>query len=63
MLTYCQLDPKEQTSMKFEWNTKPFIHESVFATVVCEMVAICPGRDAYKHEAGEWRDGNDNGIW
>ena len=41
MLTLCQLDPLEQTSI---WilgrNTKFFIHENAFENVVCEMVAI-----------------------
>ena len=33
ILTYCQLDPQEQTSVKF-------IHESAFKNAVCEMAAI-----------------------
>ena len=35
MLTFCQLDSKEQTS-----NTKLFIHENAFENVVCEIAAI-----------------------
>ena len=33
MLTYCQLDPMEQTSMKFERNTPFFIHKNAFKNV------------------------------
>ena len=38
MLGYCQLDPKEQTWMKFD--TKFFIHENASENIVCEMAAI-----------------------
>ena len=34
MLTFCQFDPKGQTSVKFESNTKLFIHENTFEIVV-----------------------------
>ena len=34
-----QLDPFEPTSVKFEYNTKLFVHENAPEKVVCEMVA------------------------
>ena len=37
MLAYCQLDPWEQTSVKFESKYKIFIHENAFENVACEM--------------------------
>ena len=40
MLTYHQVDPEEQTSVKFESNTKIFIHENAFENASCEMAAI-----------------------
>ena len=40
MMTYCQLDPKEQTSVKFEPKYEVFIHENTFEKIVCEMQAI-----------------------
>ena len=40
VLTYCQLDPQEQTSVKFESHYKTSIHENAFENVVCEMAAI-----------------------
>ena len=40
ILTYCKCDSKEQTSVKFESNTKLFIHENVLEDVVCKMAAI-----------------------
>ena len=40
MLTYCQLEPEEQTSMKFELKYKLFIHENTFENAVCEFAAI-----------------------
>ena len=48
MLSYWQLDSKEQTSVKFILNTKLFIHENAFGNIVCEMAAICPGGDEIK---------------
>ena len=36
-LDYYQLDPKEQTSVKFYQNTKIFIHENLSENFVCEM--------------------------
>ena len=36
-LTYCQLDPKEQTSVKFESRYGNFIPKNAFQNVVCEM--------------------------
>ena len=40
MLDYCLLDSKEQTSVKFNQNTKIFIHENAPEDIVCEMAAI-----------------------
>ena len=39
LLTYCQLEPWEQISVKFELKCKIFVHENAFENVVCEMVA------------------------
>ena len=38
MLTYCQMDPPQQTSVNL--NTKLFINENEFENVVLEMAAI-----------------------
>ena len=38
MLGYCQLDPYEQTSVKFDQNTKIFIHEDASENIVCQNV-------------------------
>ena len=40
MLTYCQMDPKEQTSEKFESKYKTFPSWKPFEDVVCEMADI-----------------------
>ena len=40
VLGYCQLDPEEQTSMKFYQNTNFVIHEKASENIVCEMAAI-----------------------
>ena len=40
MLGYCQLDPHEQTPLKFYQNRKLFIHENASENVVCEMAAV-----------------------
>ena len=40
ILGYCQFDPQEQTSVKFNQNTKLFIHKNASEYIVCEMVAI-----------------------
>ena len=40
MLTYCQLDPQEQTSVKFESKYKTFIQENPVENIVCRIVAI-----------------------
>ena len=41
ILTSCQLDPKEQTAVKFDRNTKFSIHKNKsFENIVCEVVAI-----------------------
>ena len=41
MLTFCQLDPQEQTTVKFESKCKKkSIDENAFENVVCEMAAI-----------------------
>ena len=44
MTTYCQLDLKEQTSVKLESKYKSFIHENVFENFVCEMAILYWGR-------------------
>ena len=45
MLEYCQLDPKEQTSMKFESKYKAFRSRKFIKNVAREMAAICPVGD------------------
>ena len=40
VLGCCQVDPYEQTSVKFESKHKIFIDKNVFENVICEMVAI-----------------------
>ena len=40
MLTNCQLDPKEQTSVEFKSKYMIFIHKNAFENVICEMAAI-----------------------
>ena len=41
MLTYCQSDPWEYTSGRYESKHKTFyIHENEFENVVCEIAAI-----------------------
>ena len=40
MLGYCQLDPKELTSVKFNQNTKIFIDENASENITWEMAAI-----------------------
>ena len=40
MMTYCQLDSKEQTSVNFQSNTTIFIQENAFENAVHEMAAI-----------------------
>ena len=40
MLTYCQWDPEEQTSVKFECKYKTFHSWKCTLNVVCEMAAI-----------------------
>ena len=45
MLGYYELDHYKQTSMKFNRNTKFFIHESLSENIFCETAAIlCTGR-------------------
>ena len=45
MLTYCQLDPREQFSVKFGTNYKNWINKKAFENVVCESVDILSGGD------------------
>ena len=45
VLTYCQLDCKEQPEVKFESKYKLFIHENTFENVVCEVMVILSGGD------------------
>ena len=40
MLAYFVLDPKEQTSVKFESKYMFFIHENDFENDICDMTAI-----------------------
>ena len=42
MLTYNELDPKEQKSMKIYRNSNIFVQENAFENVVCEMAVIWP---------------------
>ena len=44
-VAYCQLNPSEQTSVKFVLKTTVLIHEITFETVVCEMAAILSRRE------------------
>ena len=44
LLIFCQLDPKDQTSVKFD-SKYNFFHEYTFENVVCEMATFCPGKD------------------
>ena len=39
-LAYYQLDPLEQTSVKFDSKYKIFIKEKLFENIICEMAAI-----------------------
>ena len=48
MQGYCQLDPSEQTSVKFESKYKIFIQENEFGNIICEMAAFWPGGDELK---------------
>ena len=40
MLTYCQLEPQEKTSVKFQSNKNLSIQENAFGNIVCQTVAI-----------------------
>ena len=40
MLGYCQLDPWEQPSVKYQSKYKIFIHENAFENIVCDTAAI-----------------------
>ena len=42
-LNYCQFDPLEYISVKFNSNTIIFIQENLFENVVCKMSAILFG--------------------
>ena len=53
-LTYCQLDPYEQTSMKFKSKYKLFIQENTSEYVVCEMAAILSRGRWVKGQAITW---------
>ena len=41
MLTYCQLDPYNQTSMKFDGKYKHFYSKQILENVVSKMGAFC----------------------
>ena len=43
ILGYCELDPYEQISVKFNQNTNIFIQENAFKNIVCETGAILSG--------------------
>ena len=43
MLIYCQLDPWQKTSLKFESKYEIFIHENAFETVSAKGRPFCPG--------------------
>ena len=45
ILTYCQLDPEEQTSVKIESKYKISTEENAFENVVCKMEAILSRAD------------------
>ena len=50
MLGYCQMNPKEQISVKLKKNSEFFIQENAFENVVCEMATIlCRGRWVKKY--------------
>ena len=51
MLDYCQLNPQEKT-VKFNQNTKVFIHENVSENIVCEIAAIFLG--GWGDELNQW---------
>ena len=40
MLDYCQLESKEQISIKFYWKSNIFIHKNAFENVICIAEAI-----------------------
>ena len=40
MLDYCQMDPCEHISMKFNQNTSIFIDKNARENVICEMACI-----------------------
>ena len=40
MLDYYQLDPLEQSSVKFDQNTKILIHENTSENMICEIAFI-----------------------
>ena len=40
MLEYCQFDPWQQASMKFQQKFNTFIHVNAYENIVCEMAAI-----------------------
>ena len=44
MLTHCQLDPEEQTSVEFKSKYKAFHYENAFKNVVCEVATILSRR-------------------
>ena len=51
ILSYCQLRPQKQTSVKFNQNIKLAIHENASENVVCELAVILPGEDELRHVA------------
>ena len=49
ILSYCQLDPYEQTSMNFNQNATFFINENAYENIVCEMAAILSRGETSQH--------------
>ena len=56
MLTYCEMYPKKQTSVKCEskYKTFLFIHENEFENIVCKILAILSRGRQVKHQAITW---------
>ena len=54
VLCYCQLDPKEQPSVKFNQNTKLFILKNASDNIACEKAAIL--------SKGRWVNWQDQAI-
>ena len=53
MLSYCQLDPRNKLQWNLNYNTKLFIHENAFITVLCKMATIL-SRVRWVKDMGQW---------